>query len=109
MFQPSKPPIPQNQIPTVKKICQDLGFGFSYDRQEHHLKEASQAWRRQYVTHDAIPGKDLRKWKEAKTQKDLTTMAKDFLEKGGYGKKLWPAGWSSPSKRLPEYPRDKDR
>ena len=96
------------QIPPVKKICHDLGFGIYVDRPDHQLKEASQTWRRQYVTDLGVPGKDLREWRDLKTQIDLTAMVDAFLEKGGYGEKLWPSR-NSPSRRIPEYPRDRKR
>jgi hypothetical protein len=105
MFPFSRPPITQNQIPTVKKICEDLGFGDPLDKPESYLKESTQSWRKQYKTREGTLGRSLIEWRQPRTQIDLKSMTIDYLEKGGYGVKHWPANTLG----ILEYPKDRHR
>ena len=109
MYHATPKPLPQNQIPKVKTLCEELGFGHSYDRLESSLKESTQLWRKQFKTKDGIPGMDLTNWRSVQVQNDLTHMTKEYLSKGGYGFKYWPPKGDLSPNRIPEYPKDQHR
>ena len=104
-----KTPIPQNQIPKVKHLCQALGFGGPHDKSEHDLKDSTQSWRKQYVTSDGTRGKDLKEWRSPKTQNDLLCMTRDFLESGGYGVQHWPTKGIASPRQILEFPIDQQK
>lgn len=91
------PPIPQSQIPNVKKLCEDLVSS----HRESNLKETTQSFRKRYKTKDGIPGRNLIEWRQAKTQEDLYYMAVEYM---GSHRELFPAETANHS-RFPKNTR----
>lgn len=102
----SSPPIAQSRIPKVKELYESLGFGSAFKRPTADLAESTHSWRKEYITHDSIPGRDLRDWKSLSTRNDLEQMAAEFV-KDGRGEKHWPLKGCESPRLIPEYPLDK--
>ena len=105
----SKPPMAQNQIPKVRELQKQLGFDGTDGRSPADLRDATHHFRREYLTSDGTPGRDLQDWKTSRTQTELLRMARAFLEDEHYGMKFWSASANSSSKRGLEYPKDSSR
>ena len=107
MSSASPAPIPQNQIPIVKELCENLGFESLSDRQA--LLDSTHQWRRTYRCDDGTLGKDLVDWKSAKTQENIMIMTREYLDRAGNGTKFWPGKGRPRPRMIPEYPEDKLR
>ena len=103
------PPIAQNQIPKVRELQEQLGFDGTTGNSSADLRDATLHFRREYLTSDGTPGRELRDWKTSRTQTELSRMARIFLEDEHYGMKFWSASANSASKRGLEYPKDSDK
>lgn len=102
-------PVAQNQIPKVRELQEQLGFDGTDGRSSADLKDATHHFRREYLTSDGMPGRELKDWKTSRTQTELLRMARTFLEDERYGMKFWSASANSSSKRGLEYPKDSDK
>ena len=99
----------QNQIPKVRELQEQLGFDGTNGRSPADLGGPTHHFRREYLTSDGTPGRDLKDWKSSRTQAELLRMARTFLEDEHYGIKFWSASANSSSKRVLEYPKDSDK
>lgn len=99
----------QNQIPRVRELEEQLGFGGTNGRSAADLKDCTHHFRREYLTSDGTPGRDLKDWRTSRTQTELLRMARTFLEDEHYGMKFWSASTNSSSKRGLEFPKDSDK
>ena len=102
MSSPSPTCIQQNQVPIGKDLCEKLGFHSPSKR--HVLLESTHTWRRGYTCLDGTLGIELVDWKSKETQDNLETMTREYLERGGNGKKFWPQ--KGRRGLLPAYPED---
>ena len=109
MSSTSKSPLAQNQIPQIRELQEKLGFDGRDGRAPADLRDATHHFRKEYLTGDGTPGRDLKDWKTPRTQAELLRMARTFLADEHYGMKFWPASTNSSSKRGLEYPKDSDK
>ena len=105
----SKTPIAQNQIPKVRELHEQLGFDGTAGKSLADLRDATHHFRREYLTSDGTPGRELKDWKTSRTQTELLRMARTFLEDEHYGMKFWSVSANSASKRGLEYPKDSEK
>ena len=101
-------PESQKDIPRGKDLCEELGFSPGSGRQQSKLLESAHSWRRTYRTSRGTLGKDLIDWKSASIRKELETLVGDYLEKGLFGTKFWPATGVPSPRLVPEYPKDRE-
>ena len=99
----------QNQIPKIRELQEQLGFDGTAGRSPADLRDSTHHFRREYLTSDGTPGKELKNWKTPRTQAELLRMARTFLEDEHYGMKFWAANAKLPSNRGLEYPKDSDK
>ena len=109
MSKTSKSPLTQSQIPQIRELQDKLGFDSTDGRSPADLRDATHHFRKEYLTSDGTPGRDLKDWKTSRTQAELLRMARTFLEDERYGVKFWSASANSSSKRGLEYPKDSDK
>ena len=109
MSKTSRSPLAQNQIPQIRELQDKLGFDGTDGRSPADLIDATHRFRKEYLTSDGRPGRDLKDWKTPRTQAELLRMARTFLNDEHYGRKFWSASANSSSKRGLEYPKDSDK
>ena len=105
----SKSPLAQSQIPQIRELQEKLGFDGSDGRTPAELRDATHHFRKEYLTSDGTPGRELKDWKSSRTQAELLRMAWTFLADELYGMKFWPASTNSSSKRGLDYPKDGEK
>ena len=103
-----RPPIAQNQILKIRELQEQLGFDGTR-RSPTDLRDATNHHRREFLTSDGTPGRELKDWKNSRTQTELLRMAQTFLDNEHYGMKFWSPSANSASKRGLEYPKDSDK
>lgn len=97
-------PIPQSQVLPVRDLCDHLGYTDTESpKRQYDLTCSTSKFREGYVSNDGIPGKDMIDWASETGNRNIKTMAQDFLERE-YGMKHWP-----PRNGGLEYPKDKER
>jgi len=90
MTSSSKPSMPLSKVPSVKELCELLGFQQASLKDTNTFMEAARAWRKSYHTSSGRPATDLLHWNQPSDQLDLEEMAQDFLDKrGGNGERFW--------------------
>lgn len=109
MSNTSKTLLAQSQIPQIRELQEKLGFDGRDGRSLADLRDATHHFRKEYLTSDGTPGRDLKDWKNSLIQAELLRMARTFLEDKHYGMKFWSASANSSSKRGLEYPKDSDK
>jgi hypothetical protein len=75
-----KPAVALSKVPSVKVLCEDLGFQHALLKDINKFIDAAHAWRKSYRTSDGTPGTQLLQWNQPAVQLDLKTMAERFLE-----------------------------
>ncbi|KAE9376558.1 hypothetical protein N431DRAFT_332235 [Stipitochalara longipes BDJ] len=101
-----KPSVSLSKIPSVRALCESLGFQHASLKDTNTFMEAARAWRKSYHTSSGRPATDLLHWNRSSDQLDLEEMAQNFLDKrGGNGERFWSPdrSWNHDSAlQLPE-------
>ncbi len=84
-----KPAVSLSKVPSVKELCDRLGFERASPREVSVFTDTTHAFRKSYKTTNGSPGSDLVDWYSTEVQKDLSAMALDFLEQAGNGERFW--------------------
>ncbi|PMD36850.1 hypothetical protein L207DRAFT_569010 [Hyaloscypha variabilis F] len=106
MTSSSKPSLPLSKVPSVRELCELLGFQQASLKDTNTFMEAARAWRKSYHTSSGRPATKILHWNQPSDQLDLEEMAQDFLDKrGGNGERFWSPdrSWNRDSDlQLPE-------
>jgi hypothetical protein len=102
-----KQAISLSQVPSVKELCDKLGFQQSSSRDTSAFTDTTHAFRKVYKTADGISGAELTDWKSTTTQRELMTMAHKFLDDNGNGEKFWSETKGRNEISELRYPKDK--
>jgi hypothetical protein len=106
MTSSSKPSLPLSKVPSVRELCELLGFQQASLKDTNTFMEAARAWRKSYHTSSGRPATKILHWNQQSDQLDLEEMAQDFLDKrGGNGERFWSPdrSWNRDSDlQLPE-------
>jgi hypothetical protein len=110
----TKPTVALSKVPSVKELCERLGFQHASLKETNSFIDASHAWRKSYKTSDGTAGTALLRWNEASVQLDLKTMAERFLEDKGNEDKQNAERFWSPARSWNhdsdvQYPKDRAR
>ena len=110
-----KPAVALSKVPSVKELCEKLGFQHASLKETNTFIDASHSWRKSYRTSDGTSGTQLLQWNQPSVQLDLTTMAERFLENNGNvenernGDRFWSQtrSWNHDSDI--QYPEDREK
>jgi hypothetical protein len=104
---PKKPAVALSKVPSVKELCERLGFQRASLKDTNAFMDATHTWRKSYRTSGGTPGTELLLWNQLPVQSDLTIMAERFLEDRKNGDRFWsPArDWNHDSDV--QYPEDR--
>jgi hypothetical protein len=99
-----KPSITLSKVPSVKELCDRLGFENASSKVITHFTDSTHNWRKHFKTPGGVKGATLIDWSKPQVQEDLYNMAMKYLD-SGYGQKYWtgPKDWNpEPDFRYPE-------
>lgn len=104
-----KPSVPLSKVPSVKELCEQLGFQRASIKDTDTFMDATRAWRRSYKTSKNLPGGDLLRWNDPAVQSELKEMAATFLETGDNSERFWgfSRNWYHPSDI--QFPEESER
>ncbi len=103
----SKPAVALSKVPSVKELCDKLGFARATPRETSVFTDTTHAFRKSYKTSDGSDGANLTDWNSTRVQQELSAMAIRFQDHSGNGERFW-----SDSRRWKEdgdlvYPEDR--
>jgi len=101
--------IPITKVPSIKELCERLGFQHASLKDTSTFVEASHAWRKSYITSSGVAGTELLLWKDPDVQFNLREMSEKFLEVSNNGEAFWSANrsWNHDSDLT--YPENKSK
>jgi hypothetical protein len=104
-----KPSVALSKVPSVKGLCEQLGFQRASIKDTDTFMDATRAWRRSYKTSKNLPAGDLLRWNDPVVQSELKEMATKFLETGDNGEQFWGLrrNWYHPSDI--QFPEERQR
>jgi hypothetical protein len=104
-----KPLIALGKIPSVDLIREFLGLNTAPVSVKNAFRDITVEWRKTNTTSNSRPATDLLDWHSPAVQKDLHTLAENFLAEKGNAERFWSASrpWKYDSKL--QYPDDKER
>ncbi|KAH8597455.1 hypothetical protein B0O99DRAFT_617516 [Bisporella sp. PMI_857] len=88
----TKPSVSVTKIPSIKALCEALGFQHASLKDTNLFMAASHAWRKSFVTSTGKPGINLLAWNKPQVQIDLKEMAEGFVERSNNGERYWGTG-----------------
>lgn len=84
-----KPAMPLSKVPSVKELCDRLGFERASTMETSVFTDTTHAFRKSYKTTDGSAGANLTDWNSTSVQQELTAMAISFLDRSGNGVRFW--------------------
>jgi hypothetical protein len=105
----SKPSVPLSKVPSVKELCEQLGFQYASLKDTNRFMEVTRAWRKSYQTTSGRLAADLRSWNEPSDQLDLEEMAQKFIDDRGNGERFWSPSRSWNHDSDLQFPEDRAR
>jgi hypothetical protein len=93
-----KPAVALSNVPSVKELCDRLGFESASQKETSAFTDATHSFRKSYKTSDGGAGVNLTNWYATDVQQELAAMAVKFLDDCGNGGRFW-----SSSRRWKEY------
>ena len=104
-----KPSVPITKVPSIKELCEQLGFQHASLKDTNAFMDASHAWRKSYVTTSGLSGTELLLWKDPLVQLDLREMSERFLKVSNNGLAFWSANrsWNHDSDLI--YPEEQSK
>jgi hypothetical protein len=102
-----KPAVALSQVPSVRELCNRLGFERATQAETTVFTDTTHAFRKSYRCSNGSSGSSLTEWNSVNVQQELSAMALEFLDAGGNGERFW-----SDSRRWKEegdlmYPEDR--
>jgi hypothetical protein len=85
----TKPAVALSKVPSVKELCDRLGFERASPRETSVFTDTTHAFRKSYRTSDGGDGANLTDWNSLFVQQELSEMAINFLEQSGNGERFW--------------------
>ncbi|KAF4626424.1 hypothetical protein G7Y89_g11735 [Cudoniella acicularis] len=110
MTSSSKPSVSLSKVPSVKELCELLGFQYASLKDTNTFMELTRAWRKSYQTSSGRPATDLLSWNQSSDQLDLEEMAQKFIDDRGNGDRFWSPNrsWNHGDSDL-HFPEDRAR
>lgn len=90
-----KPSVPITKVPSVKELCELLGFQHASLKDTTFFMNTSHAWRKSFKTSSGLSGPELLQWNDPLVQLNLTEMSERFLEASNNGINNGLRFWSS--------------
>jgi hypothetical protein len=84
-----KPVVALSQVPSVKELCNRLGFERATPAETTVFTDTTHAFRKSYKRPNGSAGSSLTDWNSISVQQELTAMAMAFLADGGNGERFW--------------------
>jgi hypothetical protein len=109
----SEPPknvlIALGKIPSVDRIKELLGLNGAPVKVKNAFRDLTVEWRKSNITSDSRPATELLDWNSSAVQKDLRTLAENFLAEKDNAERFWSRtrSWKYDSKL--QYPEDRER
>src|SRR6266536_240518 len=88
----AKPSVALSKVPSVKELCELLGFQRASLKDTNKFIEATHSWRKSYITSSGQPASQLLLWNQTSVQLDLDEMAQKFIDDKGNGDRFWSPG-----------------
>ena len=107
MLSSSKPSVSLSRVPSVKELCEHLGFQYASLKDTNAFMDVTRAWRKSYTTSSGHPATALLQWNDSSTQLDLEEMAEAFLDQEDNGDRFWSPNRSWHHGSNVQYPEDK--
>ena len=89
IMSPSKPSIPLSKVPSVKQLCELLGFQHASLKDTNTFMEETRTWRKSHKANSGRDASKLLRWNDAEDQLDLEEMAEKFIDHKGNGERFW--------------------
>jgi len=104
-----KPLMALGKIPSVDIIKELLGLNGAPVKVKNAFRDMTVEWRKSNMTSNSRPATDLVDWNSPTVQKDLHTLAENFLADRDNAERFWSASraWKYDSKL--QYPEDRER
>ena len=104
-----KPAVPVSKVPSVRELCELLGFQRASLKDTNIFMDTAHNWRKSYTTSNGQPATQLLLWNQSSVQIELQAMAEKFLEDEGNGERFWSSSrtWSQDSDL--QFPEDRAR
>ena len=107
---PKKPTVALSKVPSVKELCERLGFQHASLKETNAFLDATHTWRKAYrIGGGGTPGTELLLWNQLSVQSDLTIMAELFLVDRDNGDRFWSPTRSWNHDDDVQYPEDRAR
>ncbi|KAG4427804.1 hypothetical protein IFR05_016713 [Cadophora sp. M221] len=103
-----KPAVSLSKVPSIKEICESLGFQSASIKDTDKFLDTTRAFRKSYQITPGVTTADLLRWNDAAIQCELRNMAELFLKDGDNGDVYWGTKRYWYSSGL-QYPDDSDR
>lgn len=84
-----KPAVALSQVPSVKELCNKLGFERATQAETTVFTDTTHAFRKSYRCSNGSTGSSLTEWNSISVQQELTAMAMAFLADRGNGERFW--------------------
>lgn len=89
-MRPPKPStIPLSKVPSIKQLCEVLGFQHATLKDTNAFMENTRAWRKSYKLTSGRDASRLLRWNDAQEQLDLEELAQKFIDYEGNGERFW--------------------
>ena len=105
----TKPSVPLSKVPSIKELCELLGFQHASLKDTNTFMEVTRAWRRSYTTGSGRPATELRLWNQSLDQQDLDEMAQKFVDVNGNGDRFWSPSRNWNHDSALQFPENRDR
>lgn len=103
-----KPAVSLSKVPSIKEICESLGFQSASIKDTDKFLDTIRAFRKSYQFTPGVTTTDLLRWNDAAIQGELKNMAELFLKDGDNGDVYWGSKRHWYSLGL-QYPDDSDK
>jgi len=107
---PQRSTVTREDIPSIERVCELLGFGNAPDKKTEELVEATSEYIQSYDFLDGMNLEQLLDWDKPTVYMELREISKSFLSDPGdrYGERFWGSQNTRHSHCL-EYPKDENR
>ncbi|KAG9507790.1 hypothetical protein J7337_001345 [Fusarium musae] len=94
-------------VPPIKKLLGELGFGDDADKKLlNEFNAARKFHMNRFLEEKIIDDKDILEWSSEPCKQKIRRLAKDFLTRHNYGPRFWPDEVSPANTKNYRYPQD---
>jgi len=84
-----KPATSVTKIPSIKMLCDGLGFQHADSKCTATFMSALHSWRKTFKSSSGFDGPELLSWNDPGVQRDLMEMSEGFVRDSNNGERYW--------------------